>query len=83
MANHHCFAFNCTNKKHFGVINGKGQVTISQSEAWNTWKYLELANVRFFPFLQENANNYCTAGMSERERRMGCSCGLQPVARTV
>ena len=48
MANHHCFAFNCTNKKHFGVINGKGQVTISQSEALNTWKYLELANVRFF-----------------------------------
>ena len=32
--------------------------------------YLELANARFFPFLQDNANKYCAVGMSERERRM-------------
>ena len=54
MANHYCFAFNCTNKK---------QKTFK--------KYLELADVRFFfPFLQDNANKYCSVGMSERERRM-------------
>ena len=32
--------------------------------------YLEQANVRFFPFLQDNTNKYCAVGMSERERRM-------------
>ena len=33
MANHHCFAFNCTNKKQKNI---------------NFEKYLELANVTFF-----------------------------------
>ena len=32
-------------------------------------KYLELALVRCFPFPQDNANNYCAARTSERERR--------------
>ena len=33
-------------------------------------KYLELANFRFcFPFLQDNANKYCSVGVPERERR--------------
>ena len=55
MVKHHCCAFNCTN---------------STQKQKNFAKYPELANVRFFPFPQDNANKYYAAGMSERERRM-------------
>ena len=55
MVKHHCCAFNCTN---------------STQKQKNFAKYPELANVRFFPFPQDNANKYYAAGMSEREQRM-------------
>ena len=55
MVKHHCCAFNCTN---------------STQKQKNAEKYPELANVRFFPFPQDNPKKYYAAGMSERQRRL-------------
>ena len=52
---HCCCSFNCT--------------TSTQKQN-NIERFPELANVRFFPFPQDNANKYYAAGMSERERHM-------------
>ena len=55
MVKHHCCAFNCTN---------------STQKQKNVEKYPELANVRFFPFPQDNLNKYYGAGMSELQWRL-------------
>lgn len=70
MVKHHCCAFNCTN---------------STQKPKKVEKYLELANVRFFPFPQDNANKYYVVGMSEREWHMrwiaACHLGSLNVTR--
>ena len=52
LVKHCCCALNCTT---------------STQKTKNVEKYPELANVRYFPIPQDNANNYYAAGMSERE----------------
>ena len=55
MVKRHCCAFNCTN---------------STQKQKNVETYPELANVRCFPFPQDNPNKYYAARMSEQQRRL-------------
>jgi len=62
MVKHQCCAFNCTN---------------STQKQKTAEKYPELANVRFFPFPQDNPNKYFAAGMSLLQRRLRWSAACR------